>query len=210
MDPSVGRFTSMDTYQGRNNEPITLYKYLYANVDPVNGVDPSGNVTLTEVSNVQVASSYIIRGLFTSSRLILGKTPRSIGIPKSLIGNATAGSLKKLIKKFISIRPTKGQFVWRVHGGGAAKDGRSWTPLPPPLATQIGLNFRNVAGLPKINAGNKLTLGILNKVRGIIVRPALPLFGNTGGWPEYFFRSSPPLKRGAIIPIGTFAVNPRY
>jgi hypothetical protein len=31
---------------GRKHNPITLHKYLYANVDPVNKIDPSGNVTI--------------------------------------------------------------------------------------------------------------------------------------------------------------------
>ena len=41
-DPSVGRFTRRDTWEGRNNEPITLHKYIYANANPVNYIDPSG------------------------------------------------------------------------------------------------------------------------------------------------------------------------
>jgi RHS repeat-associated protein len=41
-DPSVGRFTRRDTYEGDNFDPITLHKYLYANGNPINGIDPSG------------------------------------------------------------------------------------------------------------------------------------------------------------------------
>ncbi|NKI36319.1 RHS repeat protein [Wenzhouxiangella sp. XN79A] len=46
-DPAVGRFPTMDTYQGRVGEPATLHKYLYVHGDPANNVDPSGNVSLT-------------------------------------------------------------------------------------------------------------------------------------------------------------------
>ncbi|MEL4897465.1 putative Ig domain-containing protein [Crocosphaera sp. Alani8] len=49
-DQSIGRFTRRDTYEGGINSPITLHKYLYANADPVNGIDPSGLVTLTELN----------------------------------------------------------------------------------------------------------------------------------------------------------------
>jgi RHS repeat-associated protein len=42
-DQSVGRFTQMDTWMGRNGDPVTLHKYLYANANPVTYVDLSGN-----------------------------------------------------------------------------------------------------------------------------------------------------------------------
>ena len=34
-NPSIGRFTQMDSYMGQSNNPITLHKYLYANANPV-------------------------------------------------------------------------------------------------------------------------------------------------------------------------------
>ena len=49
MNPSVGRFISMDTYQGSNADPISLHKYLYANSNPVMYSDPSGYMSLGEV-----------------------------------------------------------------------------------------------------------------------------------------------------------------
>ena len=45
-DQNVGRFTQMDTWMGNNHDPITLHKYLYANVDPVTYTDPTGNFSL--------------------------------------------------------------------------------------------------------------------------------------------------------------------
>jgi len=49
-NPNLGRFHTQDTWPGRNFDPITLHKYLYANADPVNGADPSGLFTLNELS----------------------------------------------------------------------------------------------------------------------------------------------------------------
>ncbi|NVJ51716.1 MAG: RHS repeat-associated core domain-containing protein [Gammaproteobacteria bacterium] len=49
-DQNVGRFTQMDTWMGRNHDPITLHKYLYANADPVTYIDPTGNFGLSELS----------------------------------------------------------------------------------------------------------------------------------------------------------------
>ena len=42
MDPKTGRFISQDKYLGTIEEPITLHKYLYANSNSVNYIDPSG------------------------------------------------------------------------------------------------------------------------------------------------------------------------
>ncbi|MGJ8660827.1 MAG: RHS repeat-associated core domain-containing protein [Bacteroidota bacterium] len=46
----TGRFHSMDTYEGRNGEPMTLHKYLYAHANPVSYVDPSGNFSLIDLA----------------------------------------------------------------------------------------------------------------------------------------------------------------
>jgi RHS repeat-associated protein len=52
MNPAAGRFWSMDRYEGEPRDPISLHKYLYANVDPVNFVDPTGNFSVSEMSTV--------------------------------------------------------------------------------------------------------------------------------------------------------------
>jgi len=41
-DQSNGRFISQDPYGGDSQDPVSLHRYLYANVDPLNYVDPSG------------------------------------------------------------------------------------------------------------------------------------------------------------------------
>ena len=43
-----GRFVNLDVFQGLQFEPITLHKYLYANGNPANIIDPSGNVGFGE------------------------------------------------------------------------------------------------------------------------------------------------------------------
>lgn len=59
-DQSVGRFSSMDTYQGNYYDPVTLHKYLYANVDPSSMTDPSGNFSMGQMmSTVNVLSNLV-------------------------------------------------------------------------------------------------------------------------------------------------------
>jgi RHS repeat-associated protein len=48
MDPASGRFTQMDTWGGRRRSPSTLNKFVYADSEPVNHIDPTGHATLLE------------------------------------------------------------------------------------------------------------------------------------------------------------------
>jgi len=41
-NPTTGRFMSRDPENGNGLDPKSLHKYLYANGDPVNGLDPTG------------------------------------------------------------------------------------------------------------------------------------------------------------------------
>jgi RHS repeat-associated protein len=66
-DPNTGRFTQQDAYMGVNGDPVTLHKYLYANVDPVNYNDPTGLYSIGElmtavsVRGTQAAQTIVTR-----------------------------------------------------------------------------------------------------------------------------------------------------
>lgn len=45
-NPATGRFMSRDPLGGRLEDPASLHKYLYANGDPANGLDPTGRGAL--------------------------------------------------------------------------------------------------------------------------------------------------------------------
>ena len=47
-NPTAGRFVSMDPENGIVTDPATLHRYLYANGDPVNKVDPDGRAASAE------------------------------------------------------------------------------------------------------------------------------------------------------------------
>jgi RHS repeat-associated protein len=59
-DQGMGRFTQQDTWMGRNSDPITLHKYLYAGNDPVNNIDPSG-YSFVSISDFSIANSIAAR-----------------------------------------------------------------------------------------------------------------------------------------------------
>lgn len=44
MDPWTGRFSGIDPFEGVERYPLTLHKYVYAGADPVNKVDPTGEL----------------------------------------------------------------------------------------------------------------------------------------------------------------------
>jgi RHS repeat-associated protein len=43
MNPSTGRFWTRDTWEGSQEDPLSLHKYLYCEDNPADGIDPSGN-----------------------------------------------------------------------------------------------------------------------------------------------------------------------
>jgi RHS repeat-associated protein len=49
LNVQTGRFISQDSYEGSSSDPQSLHKYLYANSDGVDNVDPSGNITIAQV-----------------------------------------------------------------------------------------------------------------------------------------------------------------
>jgi len=49
VQPSI-RFSVSDTHQGVVSDPISLHKYLFANANPIMGIDPSGRFTIGDVA----------------------------------------------------------------------------------------------------------------------------------------------------------------
>jgi RHS repeat-associated protein len=45
--PDTGRFWTMDTFEGYPTDPASLHKYLYCQGNPINRLDPSGNMDLS-------------------------------------------------------------------------------------------------------------------------------------------------------------------
>jgi len=54
-NPSLGRFTRADSYEGRRRNPMSRHDYLYGNANPVNYIDPSGlNATLMDFTVMDI------------------------------------------------------------------------------------------------------------------------------------------------------------
>jgi RHS repeat-associated protein len=46
FDPTVGRFTSQDSFIGEINDPPSLHRFFYANANPTRFVDPTGHLSV--------------------------------------------------------------------------------------------------------------------------------------------------------------------
>jgi len=85
-NPAIGRFPTMDTYAGRQFEPMTLHKYLYVHANPASNIDPSGHLSLAGVGKaVSIAatlataySTVVTIGQFASGEREL--TAKEVGI----------------------------------------------------------------------------------------------------------------------------------
>ena len=125
--PELGRFWTMDTYEGRSGEPLTLHKYLYANCDPIRFSDPSGNFSsLTEAStylfvvasnlmfNYPIATALVAGGLTFTSLMAYADNPEMFmqmisASPNGAIGVVEAdaafimGGLRSVASKFSAL-----------------------------------------------------------------------------------------------------------
>jgi RHS repeat-associated protein len=63
-NPNTGRFLSRDPLDGQAKDPATLHKYLYANGDPVNGIDPTGKGDILEFAFVLAVAVYSEKPLY--------------------------------------------------------------------------------------------------------------------------------------------------
>ena len=73
--------------------------------------------------------------------------------------------------------------VYRVWGGASGLLGQSWTTTDPRTDPE---HYRELAGLPFVNTGQYLAIGVLIDTKGVLVYPAIPLDssigGSLGGW----------------------------
>ena len=89
-DQGRGRFTRMDDWDGRETEPTTLNKYLYANLDPILMVDPTGYFSLGSVGasqNIQstLATRAGVSGLRSAVNRAVGATLKQSASPKQAL-----------------------------------------------------------------------------------------------------------------------------
>ncbi|MCX4030004.1 putative Ig domain-containing protein [Endozoicomonas sp. SM1973] len=121
----AARFTQMDTWMGVNHDPVTLHKYLYANVDPVNYTDPTGNFGLPSFGvGFNVAGILTTLNIASSAYDLFGVVSNGESITAAQAGMFALASLggiklfkilgKKFLKKFNCEKPGKEHKICRI------------------------------------------------------------------------------------------------
>jgi RHS repeat-associated protein len=102
MDPRVGRFVGTDPLQGREHEPLTLHRYLYAGVDPVDRVDPSGldfslasSMTATTIATT-ISSVQLNIGMAVVDQLLYGGNAGLESLAMGVVAGAAIFGVSKL------------------------------------------------------------------------------------------------------------------
>lgn len=97
-DPTIGRFTQPDTFQGYDARPITLHKYLYAFSDPVNFVDPSGEIGIGDISATLRINGSLSTASTTSGRIGISKVLQGAGREAfGIVGEEIIGFAKEAL-----------------------------------------------------------------------------------------------------------------
>ena len=87
LNVSTGRFWSMDTDEGLDQDPLSLHKYLYTAGDPVNLTDPSGHDF--DIGSIAIGAS-ISGTLDAISAISAGQTLK--GVAKSFVIGSVKGA----------------------------------------------------------------------------------------------------------------------
>jgi RHS repeat-associated protein len=166
LNTNTGRFHTQDTYEGRNGEPLTLHKYLYANGNPAMFTDPSGKFSLMEqavvngiIGGLANATLSAVSGLFTPSFYArdLNAIWKDLGV--SFATGAVGGGVGTVATKWLAgkivgwgIRPFIKNIVSGAFGGAAAG-------FSTQLATEIyefTVNQRPISGSSITEAGERV------------------------------------------------------
>jgi RHS repeat-associated protein len=115
-DPIAGRFITRDPFAGRIQRPVSLHRYLYANADPVNFVDPTGEETLLNLTFTQGILSTTEKAMLATQTTQLCAAKSTVDQVQSLVATsqqviALGGLLATGVLAFASASGGKGGSV---------------------------------------------------------------------------------------------------
>ena len=108
MNPSVGRFITMDSYEGSIDDPVSLHKYLYADANPVSNSDPSGYNTVAELETATGIQGVLRQIATPNPKALLDLVGGIIDVGRDVISTIRDGKEKNLDTKDIAINVAAG------------------------------------------------------------------------------------------------------
>ena len=108
MNPSVGRFITMDSYEGSIDDPVSLHKYLYANANPVSNSDPSGYNTMADFETATGIQGILRQIATPNPKALLDLVGGIIDVGRDVISTIRDGREKHLDTKKIAINVAAG------------------------------------------------------------------------------------------------------
>jgi len=142
--PEIGRFWTMDSYEGDEEDPSSLHKYIYCAVNPVNGTDPSGHLTYTEVLIVSTLSVVVAASFYEATSSAINRIWGSNPTPEqaSALKNA-----RDYIKQQQSSLPRKLKRYGKIAVGTTIKVHKSFSDGAFGKTSSYGNLFGNVIHL---------------------------------------------------------------
>jgi RHS repeat-associated protein len=111
FNPNTGRFWTMDSYAGNQEDPLSIHKYLYGADNPVDGSDPSGHDDIGDVMGAMDISAGL-DGLNMAVTTQFGAKTVSSLMPRTLYVRSFA--------------------PWKTFGGSFSGDDRTFTTAHAP------------------------------------------------------------------------------
>jgi hypothetical protein len=141
LNGNTGCFQTMDSYEGNNEDPLSLHKYLYGADNPVDNDDPSGN---------EVVGNFAFGGIDLSS--FDATSIGAIGVQvQSLAQQVVTGRrfsskafwVAYLKVNYDTIHYYENKKVWQLIGGNLGKHYGETHPVTDSCATRLsyGLNY---------------------------------------------------------------------
>ena len=128
LNPNTGRFWTVDSYEGNSEDPQSLHKYLYAQNNPVNGSDASGNDFDMDFSLGSALGSSVLD---------------SFGFNFSIAQTLTPISLRSSVEVYSRPFDNYSHSFLKITPGNA-----SLFPKVPMVANQDGTKFFTIGGFP--------------------------------------------------------------
>lgn len=118
----------MDTFQGRMFEPITLHKYLYANADSINMIDPSGQFGISQLTAATGVRAVLVNSaigsVFGVVDAALGSDPTGRDLLRAAGTGAAAGAILGPVARIRALQKPLAILFGGLGVGGAIDSAR--------------------------------------------------------------------------------------